>query len=184
MNNLNEWFNKGITKEEYMSDLDTHHQSFLHIYENFTISNEDKMMLRQYSNIRMIVLAEAWCGHCMLDIPILLRLVEASNIGIRFLRRDENLELMDQYLTNEKRIIPIVLFIDEAGNELAKWGPMAPEIATYSNDMKQDLPNKEDANYKDAFQSFVQKVGDKFTNDEAFWNAVYRDFKNTLTSIK
>ena len=183
MNNLNKWFDKGITKEEYMSDLDTHQQSFLHIYENFTIPTEEIKTLQQYSNIRMIALAEAWCGHCMLDVPILLRISEAGNIPISFLRRDENLELMDQYLTNDKRIIPIVIFIDDSGNELAKWGPMAPEIAAYSNKLKQDLPNKEDEAYKEAFQNFIQIVGNTFTNDESFWNAVYTDIVKTLTSI-
>jgi len=183
MKNLNQWFENGITKEEYMNDLDTHHQSFLHIYNHFNISQDDKAMLQNYNNIRMIVLAEAWCGHCMLNVPILLRISEAGTIPISILRRDENLELMDQYLTNNKRIIPMVIFIDEAGNELAKWGPMAPEIAAYSNDLKQDLPNKEDETYKEAFQKYIQKVSDRFTNDESFWNAVYIDMTNTLTSI-
>src|SRR5699024_6925878 len=90
---------------------------------------------------------------------------------------------MDQYLTNNKRIIPMVIFIDEDGNELAKWGPMAPEIAAYSNDLKQDLPNKEDETYKEAFQKYIQKVSDRFTNDESFWNAFYIDIANSITSI-
>lgn len=183
MSNLNNSFDRGITKEIYMNDLDTHHQSFLQIYENFNIPIKDKSSLQQHKNIRIIILAEAWCGHCMLDIPILLRVAETANIPVSFLRRDENLDLMDQYLTNEKRIIPIFIFIDEDGNELAKWGPMAPEIATYSNKLKQDLPDKDDPEYKEAFQQFAQKVGNTFTNNESFWNAVYQDIKKTLTAI-
>lgn len=183
MSNLNNWFEVGITKEAYMNDLDKHRQSFLHIYENFKIPEKDMTSLQQHENIRIIVLAEAWCGHCMLDIPILLRLAEAANIPVSFLRRDENLILMDQYLTNEKRIIPIFIFIDQDGNELAKWGPMAPEIANYSNEIKKDLPAKEAPEYKEAFQQFAQKVGEEFTNNESFWKSVYADIKKTLTAI-
>src|SRR5699024_924221 len=132
MNNLNKWFDKVITKEEYMSDLDTHSQSCLYIYDNFTIPKEDKNTLQHYSNIRMIVLAEAWCGHCMLNVPILLRISEDGNIPISLLRRAENLQLMDQYLTNDKRIISMVIFIYVAGNELAKWCSISPELVAYS----------------------------------------------------
>lgn len=183
MSTLNNWFDRGITKENYINELDQHRQSFLHIYENFKVPETDKTNLTQYNNIRIIVLAEPWCGHCMLDIPILLRLTEAGNIPVSFLRRDDNLTLMDQYLTNDKRIIPIFIFIDQDGNELATWGPMAPEIATYSDELKQELPDKEDPNYQEAFQQLVKKIGDTFTNDESFWNAVYQDIKKTLTAI-
>ena len=54
--------------------------------------------------------------------PIIQRMAEVSQIELRFLIRDENLELMDQYLTNQTaRSIPIFIFIDEAGEEKAVW---------------------------------------------------------------
>ena len=43
--------------------------------------------------------------------------------------RDENLALIDSYLTNGGRAIPKVIFIDtETNQELAVWGPR-PEAA-------------------------------------------------------
>src|SRR5690625_6161251 len=53
----------------------------------------------------------------MLNIPIFLKIAEIANMPVRFLNRDENLELMDEYLTNGNRVIPIFIFIDEDGNE-------------------------------------------------------------------
>ena len=32
---LNDWFDKGITKDAYMNDLDKHREHFKIIYENF-----------------------------------------------------------------------------------------------------------------------------------------------------
>lgn len=183
MTNLNEWFDIGISKEAYMDPLDKHRESFLHIYENFQVPEDDKKILEQHDDVRAIVIAEVWCGHCMLNIPVFLRLAESANLPVRFFPRDTHLELMDQYLTNEKRIIPIIVFIDKAGNELAKWGPMAPEVALLSNELKQNLPDKEDPAYKDAFQQYVQKAGDAFTNDDTYWNYAYNDMKKTFTSI-
>ncbi|MEI3605464.1 thioredoxin family protein [Pseudogracilibacillus sp. SE30717A] len=177
---LNTWFERGITKEEYMSSLDKHRDSFMTIYNNFTIPDDDKSTLHSKENIRTLVLAEVWCGHCMLDIPILLNIVEEAGIPIRFLRRDENLEVMDRYLTNDKRYIPIVIFIDNEGNEIAKWGPMAPEVESYVSELKQDIPDKESPGYKEAFQKYVDEIGNKFTTDKEIWNYVYEDMKKTL----
>src|SRR5690625_5900658 len=83
------------------------------IYNNFQIPNEDDFFSTLKSkDLRVIVLAEVWCGHCMLNIPILLHLAEKTEMPVRILPRDENLDLMDQYLTNDKRIIPIFIFIE------------------------------------------------------------------------
>jgi len=47
-----------------------------------------------------------------------------SNIELKFLLRDENPELMDQYLTNGKsRSIPKLIAVDENNEELFNWGP-------------------------------------------------------------
>ncbi|MEI3611650.1 thioredoxin family protein [Pseudogracilibacillus sp. SO30301A] len=178
--NLNDWFDKGIEKEEYMAALDQHRDSFMKIYNNFKVPEQDKSLLKSKSHLRVVVLAEVWCGHCMLDVPILLRIAETANIAVRILPRDEHLELMDNYLTNEKRYIPIIIFIDEDGNEVTKWGPMAPEIATFVEELKTGMPEKDAPGYKEAFKKYVDAIGDTFRNDEKFWNYVYEDIKKTL----
>lgn len=183
MTNLNQWFDIGISQEKYKSALDHHRDAFLHIYHQFSIPETDIKSLQQHKNIRAIVLAEVWCGHCMLDIPIFLRLAEKAGIQVSFLPRDEHLELMDQYLTNNKRFIPIIIFIDEAGNELTTWGPMAPEINTFVEKQKRDLPDKTDPSYDSAFQDYIKVIGETFTSDENFWQYVYADMTKTLLHI-
>ncbi|RYE36797.1 MAG: thioredoxin family protein, partial [Sphingobacteriales bacterium] len=47
-----------------------------------------------------------------------------DKLALRFVLRDENLELMDAHLTNGGRAIPVVLVIDrQNGGVIAKWGP-------------------------------------------------------------
>jgi len=178
--NLNDWFERGISTDKYTEALDKHRESFFHIYENFKVPEADKEKLQSKSNLRAIALAEVWCGHCMLDIPILLRMLEAANIPIRFLPRDSHLELMDNYLTNNKRYIPIFIFIDEEGNEVSKWGPMAPEVESFVNKLKEDLPEKGTDGYEDAWKEYVQKIGDTFTKDAKIWQSVYEDIKQAI----
>jgi len=180
---LNNWFEKGLTKEAYMQRLDTHKDGFNHIKENFTIPSEDMNSLESIKGTRAIILAAEWCGHCMLDIAVFLNIAEAANIDTRFLIRDDNLPLMDQYLTNEKRYIPIIVFIDDKGNEIGKWGPWAPEINDLMNRLKADLPARDSEEYEEAFQQLIKKVGSAFRSEENLWQYVYTDMKKTILSL-
>jgi hypothetical protein len=73
---------------------------------------------------RLLVIAEDWCGDASSTIPILARFADAApGMELRVLRRDEHPELMDRYLTNGSRSIPIVIVLDESYRELGHWGP-------------------------------------------------------------
>lgn len=73
---------------------------------------------------RLLVLAEDWCGDASNTIPVLARLADsAPGVELRILRRDEHPEVMDQYLTNGARSIPIVIVLDRDFGELGHWGP-------------------------------------------------------------
>ena len=183
--NLNKWFDQGISKEDYANTLTNHAEAFNHIYENFSFPVEDQAFLESLKNkkIRILVIAQEFCGHCMLNVPILYRISEAINSPISLMIRDDHLDLMDHYLTNGKQIIPIAIFIDQAGNELAKWGPAAPEINAFTNELKDEMPDKEAANYDEKFKALIQKVGSSFKNDARYWNYAYADMRRVLMSI-
>lgn len=73
-----------------------------------------------------LVISEGWCGDAAQILPILNKMALASNkkIDLRIVLRDENEELMNQYLTNGGRAIPKVIVIcKEAGIVRADWGP-------------------------------------------------------------
>ena len=46
-------------------------------------------------------------------------------LELRVILRDANPEVMDQYLTNGSRSIPIVIALDENFQEMGHWGPAA-----------------------------------------------------------
>lgn len=70
-----------------------------------------------------IVLSEAWCGDASQNIPFINKMAEESNIKLSLLLRDENLDLMDQFLTNGGRAIPKLIALDAEKNVLFEWGP-------------------------------------------------------------
>ncbi len=85
-----------------------------------------------------LILAEGWCGDAAQTIPI-FHLIEKEfpQIKIKLLLRDENLELMDVFLTNGSRSIPKVLMLDASSlNLLAQWGPRPSEATALINNLK------------------------------------------------
>jgi len=180
--NLNQWYEKGMTPEAYIDSMDKLKDEFLNIYHQFELPDDEAFLQAvKERNLRAIVLAEGWCGHCMLNIPVLLRLAEKTNMSVRILPRDENLELMDQYLTNEKRIIPIFIFIDESGNEVAKWGPKTDFTDQFVKKYTADLPPKDAEDYEEKFKETIKFMTRSFREDSEFWHATYEDLKEKLT---
>jgi hypothetical protein len=77
-----------------------------------------------------LIITEGWCGDAAQNIPIIEKIAaENPNIQTRYVLRDENLELMDAYLTNNARSIPKLIALDaETWREIGTWGPR-PQIA-------------------------------------------------------
>jgi hypothetical protein len=78
---------------------------------------------------RLLVLSEDWCGDASNTVPVLARLAaDAPQLELRILKRDENLELMDLYLTNGSQSIPLAIVLDDAGDAVGQWGPRPVEL--------------------------------------------------------
>ena len=77
-----------------------------------------------------LVLTEGWCGDAAQSLPILNKIAsDTANIDLKIVLRDENLDLMDLFLTNGGRSIPKLIVLDKDNNVLDFWGPR-PTIAT------------------------------------------------------
>ena len=96
-------------------------------------------------NYTLLALTEGWCGDAAQTLPVLQWLDEASpRINLVCALRDENLDLMDQYLTNGGRSIPLVLFLEPANaTVLATWGPRPLVAQTMATQYKRKPEPKE-----------------------------------------
>ena len=73
---------------------------------------------------RLLVLSEDWCGDASNTVPVLARFAaDAPQLELRVAKRDENLDLMDLYLTNGSRSIPLAIVLDESETAVGRWGP-------------------------------------------------------------
>ncbi len=86
-----------------------------------------------------LILTESWCGDAAQIVPVLAAMANVNeNITLKILLRDENLPLMDQYLTNGKsRSIPKLIAINQQRNELFNWGPRPNELQVIMTQLQQ-----------------------------------------------
>lgn len=172
---LIQWFEKGFTAEEYISGMKVKKDEMANIYNQFNLNAEEKEQIQKIKGKgwKAIVLTEDWCGDAMLNIPILRNIAEEANIDIRYVLRDQNLELMDQYLTNgTARSIPIFIFIDKKGEEKAVWGPRAKEVQEIVDQGRSQLPNPESPDFKEKQLQFFKELAVRYQQDEEIWHNV------------
>lgn len=175
MKTLNEWFEKGMDYRAYVDQMTTNQENMLSIYNRFQLNKEqiETMNQLQSRKLRAIAITEDWCGDAMLNNPVLMKIAEAAGIEVRYLLRDQNLELMDQYLTNgTSRSIPIYIFLDEEGNEFAVWGPRAPEVQQFVDDERAKLPEKEAFDFTEKQKEMYKKMITFFLEYQQVWKEV------------
>ena len=93
--------------------------------------------------LRLLVLAEDWCGDASTTVPVLQRWAEATGAELRILKRDEHPEVMDRYLTGTSRSIPIVIVLDADFREVRHWGPRPAELQAWVLAHKATMPKGE-----------------------------------------
>lgn len=93
------------------------------------------------NGLRLLVLNADWCLDSANTVPVMERLAEAMRgVELRLLERDRFPEVMDRYLTNGTRSIPLVIVLDRDFRELGRWGPRPSELQAWVVANKATVP--------------------------------------------
>lgn len=114
-----------------------------------------------------IVLTESWCGDAGQTIPVINKLAELNpNIELKLLLRDDNDELMSEFLTNGGKSIPKLIAYDTASKSVIDtWGPRPSEATQLVNDYK-EAHGKLTPEFKQDLQVWYNKDKGKNTADD------------------
>jgi len=93
---------------------------------------------------KLLVIAEDWCGDASNTVPVVAKLVDSvPGLELKVILRDANPEVMDRYLTNGSRSIPVVIALDEEFRELGHWGPRPTELQSWVMANRGQVPKSE-----------------------------------------
>jgi thiol-disulfide isomerase/thioredoxin len=119
-----------------------------------------------------VVLTESWCGDAAQIVPVMSKIAEEADqrLEIHFLLRDENPDLIDEFLTHGGRAIPKLIFVKEEkiGDDtklkiINSWGARPAEaqklVTAYKDKVKKN-PALED------FKTFSESLHGWYANDK------------------
>ncbi|SED20709.1 Thioredoxin [Tenacibaculum sp. MAR_2009_124] len=149
--------NYSVLNDRRMSRLD----------KTIKISDDVKSKVQEYQNEQTwLVLTEGWCGDAAQNIPVINKIAEEnSKISLKFVLRDENVELMNEFLTNGGKAIPKLIALDKNKNVIGTWGPRPSEATSMVKNYK-EKNGKIDAEFKKDLQLWYNKNKGRNTEED------------------
>ena len=111
---------------EYIEYAKVNLQRMARIEKTSVLTSELMAALKAIKgNYVWLVITEGWCGDAAQNVPV-FNVIEkiCPAIEVKIILRDDNLTIMDNYLTNGSRSIPKMVVLEkESLKELFVWGP-------------------------------------------------------------
>ena len=136
-----------------------------------TLTNETVNIFKNVRKQTWLVLCESWCGDAAHTLPVLNKIAENSNnIDLKIVLRDDNLDLMNTFLTNGSQAIPKLIMVDESYCLINVWGARSKAATQLVADYKKEFGSI-DAKFKKDLQSW-------YNNDKGI--SIVSDLENLI----
>ena len=119
-----ERFNQGLTYQQYVDQMTQNKDRFVENYGKTQLKPEDVAHFKNLPEpLNVLVIAEEWCGDVIAGVPVLGKLAdESGKLNIRVFLRDQNEDVMNQYLNQGvHKSIPVVVFYDQNMREVGHF---------------------------------------------------------------
>ncbi|HUG06577.1 MAG TPA: thioredoxin family protein, partial [Candidatus Limnocylindria bacterium] len=117
-------WDKGITYDAFKAAMTRNQERFAQNETSVALDPETVRVFKALPRpLRVLALAEDWCGDVVANLPVLGRLAkEVGTLDVRVFYRDQNLDLMERWLNQGKfQSIPVFVFFDQDFRELGHW---------------------------------------------------------------
>ncbi len=121
-------FEQGLRYADFVAQAAVNRDKFEQFYDNPALTADDisffqKAAAQPNGPMRILALAEAWCGDVYRELPTIARISEATGADLRVFLRDENPDIMDEFLSNDgkSRAIPVFVFYTKDMRYIARF---------------------------------------------------------------
>ena len=122
-----ERFAQGKPYDEWIKTIERNQDRFQENYDGTTVSEEDAAALKELVQrpngpAHCLALGESWCPDVFRGMPVIARIVEAAGMDLRIFDRDQNNDIMAEFLKNgEHESIPVFVFYTKDHEYIAHW---------------------------------------------------------------
>ncbi len=117
-------FDKGLTYDAFKEQMTRNRDRLEENEQRVDLNKDDLVAFRGLPRpVKVVALAEDWCGDVIANLPVLGRLAKDSGkLDVRIFLRDQNDDIMQRYLNKGQfKSIPVFVFFDDAFRELGHW---------------------------------------------------------------
>ncbi len=156
------YWDDGFTFEAYLEEVEENEDLWSGVYRKHDTPAWALERLEEIGgDWHLIAITEDWCGDASNTVPVVARLAEDSpRVDLRVVKRDENTDLMDQYLTDGSRSIPIIVILDGDFEPVDHWGPRPEELQEFVISEKEKGERPVDEIYRDTRKWYARDRGE------------------------
>jgi hypothetical protein len=150
-----ERFAQGMTFQQYLDQMTANKDKFLETMSGVHVTPQNRAALAgRHGKLNVLVLTEDWCGDALTNLPVLAKMVDGlPNVEMRVFLRDQNPDLMDQYLNRGLfKSIPVFAFFDGDMREVARFIERPPKITEYMEQKQLELRRQLRAQHGEEWQ--------------------------------
>ena len=108
--------------EEFVDGAGDNADRMKAFYDGFDFDDEQMAFWNNRTPLSVLGIVEDWCPDVVQNIPVIAKISdEVPGMELALVKRDDNPELMGEFLTNGNRRIPVIVFYDMTFRELGRW---------------------------------------------------------------
>lgn len=161
-------FEQGISWSDWMEQIDRNQEKFAENYEDIHIKADDvdaikTLMKKSQGPHHVLALGEAWCPDVFRGMPVMAKLAEETGLDLKIFFRDQNLDIMNEYLyKGEFQSIPVFVFYTKDHEYIGHWIEKAKKAREEGNILREltgrmrepDLTPEVRKQYMDEYAAF------------------------------
>ncbi len=189
-----ERFAEGLTAQQFIDQMTRNQERFSQNLDETTsiFTDEDRAFFAE-NPVSIAAIAEDWCTDVIQFLPPVIKLAEQANVDLRVFLRDQNHDLIDQYLKQGQfRSIPVFVLYDRDWNELGHFcerpdavtQEMAKESRRFALENSElEGVNRTYENMPDETRVLIRENSSRFRWDNMLrWNRIFLDEIKEITA--
>jgi thiol-disulfide isomerase/thioredoxin len=117
--------NAGLDYAGYLATDSIKAQRWREIEPTIQLSSAQRSLIEGFTRqMRVLCVSGIWCGDCVAQCPMLWRIAQANPraIDLKFVDRDQHIDLSEQFKINTGLRVPIVIFMAEDYEPVSIFG--------------------------------------------------------------
>ena len=118
---------KGLSYADYIAAIERNQKRFEENYDGTTVPADElarfkALIAKPNGPAKIMVIGEDWCPDVFRGLPVFQRISEATGMELRMFMRDQNKDIMGEFLNGgEHESIPVAVFYTKTMEEIARF---------------------------------------------------------------